>query len=607
MKKDNKKTLPKGLGIFGKGKTEPCPKDVWNMYSNAQSFNQQMSLDRRLKVCRNFYDGKQWDGIPDNGMPQPVINFVARTLNFTVSNMASDKVTGTVSPLGHAQNKDNIDQVVSVINNAFEQISEFNDIPHLIREFYLNSAVDGNGCLYTYWDSDINTGQSSKGMPRIEVVDCNRIMFGNPSSKIVETQPWIMMIKRLPLREVKIKAWENEMPDWDTIKADGADDDAVDDSKYVDDLCTVITIFYREYGSKKIWTYECTETNTIKEATCMDITRYPFVWLGWRAMRDTYRGTSAVEGLAQSQMIVNQIASIGTTIVKKVGFPVRVIDKTRIKKLTDKPNGVIEATGDVTGAITTVQGAALPPESYNFMQLIMKMSMETLGATEVAVGDTRPDNTSAILAVTRASVTPQEGVKHDGEDCVKNLYRILFSFIVNYFGKRDVWLPLRESEMKQIQDLQARGWAFDVPDRMRYKDFDFSEIKDSEFDIKTNIGQSSYYQQMQSETIAEELLRLKAIRPSEFLDCLKTDSLPNMEKLRQKLEQREQQEDKMNGMMGGSQQMPGAGMVHGTTNGVGGALSLAELSRSKDIHGGGGYGDLQRKTAALGGVDPGRE
>ena len=63
-----------------------------------------------------------------------------------------------------------------------------------IREYTRNAAVDGDGCMYTYWDDTAETGQASKGAIRTEVLMNTQVLFGNPNNRDVQSQPYIILI-----------------------------------------------------------------------------------------------------------------------------------------------------------------------------------------------------------------------------------------------------------------------------------------------------------------------------------------------------------------------------------------------------------------------------
>ena len=80
------------------------------------------------------------------------------------------------------------------------------------------------------------------------------------------------------------------------------------------------------------------------------------------------------------------------------------------------------------------------------------MTEQSLGATSVALGDTRPDNTSAIIALQRAAATPSEMTKQNLYKSVEDLYRIYLEFMGGFYGTRMVDMEPPE-ELRQVFDF----------------------------------------------------------------------------------------------------------------------------------------------------------
>ena len=145
-------------GLF-KGRKLPTPKITWEMYQRGRQFNQQINLEETVKVNENFFIGKQWEGVAANNLPTPQINILKRTGMFTVATTVSDNIKATASPLANTVGTTNYKKLVGYVNDEFEAIFERNKIPSLIREFARDAAVDGDGCIYAFWDKDAPTGQ----------------------------------------------------------------------------------------------------------------------------------------------------------------------------------------------------------------------------------------------------------------------------------------------------------------------------------------------------------------------------------------------------------------------------------------------------------------
>ena len=196
------------LGLF-KGRSKPNYKIAWEMYSKGLAFNTQINLEETVRVNENFFVGKQWDGVAANNLPTPQINILKRVGLFTIATIVSDNVNVTAAPLASTVGTSDYKDMVRIINDEFEAIFERNKIPSLVREFARNAAVDGDGCIFVYWDADAETGQTAKGQIKCEIVENTRVYFGNPSDVSVDDQPWIIIARRMPERNARLMARNN--------------------------------------------------------------------------------------------------------------------------------------------------------------------------------------------------------------------------------------------------------------------------------------------------------------------------------------------------------------------------------------------------------------
>jgi hypothetical protein len=73
-----------------------------------------------------------------------------------------------------------------------KKLFETNKLGALVREFLRNTAVVGDGCMYTYWDPEAETGQAQKGAHHNRIIENTRVHFGNASDRRVLKQPYIL-------------------------------------------------------------------------------------------------------------------------------------------------------------------------------------------------------------------------------------------------------------------------------------------------------------------------------------------------------------------------------------------------------------------------------
>ena len=576
------------LGLF-KGKSRPDYRTAWEMYNKGLAFNVQINLDETVKVNENFVIGRQWEGVASNNLPTPQINILKRVALFTIATIVSDNVNITSAPLANTVGTSGYKDMVRIINDEFESIFERNKIPSLIREFARNAAVDGDGCIYVYWDADAETGQEAKGQIKCEIVENTRVYFGNPSDLSVNDQPWIIIARRMPERNARIMARNNGSKNWRDISAHPDESTSVDDAKWNDELVTVIQLFWRDDDTGEIWTYVSCENAEIEEPKSLGIPHYPITWLCWDNVKDCYHGQAMVTGLIPNQIAINKTHALTQVSMMNMAFPSKIYDKTRISKVTNRVGAAYGVNGTVDNAMKVVEGANISPQVFQYIQSLIEQTEQSLGATSVALGDTRPDNTSAIIALQRAASTPSELTKQNIYAAVEDLARICLDFMGEYYGVRYVDRPIKERERQAAMFVQQMNPDMDIPEEVPEL-FDFYTLKLHPVSIKLDVGASTYYSEIASIQTLENLLMQGQINVVQFLERLPDDYVPDRISLISEIKNQMLQMQQAQGMApagGGGAPAPDGSM-------------LAQTASQMDVHGGSGYGAMQRAINATG-------
>ncbi len=193
----------------------------------------------------NFYIGKQWEGVVSNGLPTPTFNFIRRIVLYLVASTSTDNLKINATPLAFAgtggdgpDGMRGAEELCGVVNRQFEILFEQGKVGGLVRDFMRNAAVDGDACLYAWFDPEAETGQAAKGGIKTELLENTRVFFGDPNSLDVQAQPYLLISRREQVSAVRRRAEKNG-GDAQGIRPDGDDAgsrfDAMTDGK-----CTTV-------------------------------------------------------------------------------------------------------------------------------------------------------------------------------------------------------------------------------------------------------------------------------------------------------------------------------------------------------------------------------
>lgn len=507
------------------GRKEADVSIVWTQYEKGIDFKNQINLYETVRNNENFYIGKQWEGVVSNGLPTPVFNFIKRIILFLVASVATDNLKLNAAPLSASAGVDG-DELCRVLNGQFEALFERNKVGKLIRDFVRNAAVDGDGCLYSWFDPDEETGQTARGGIRTEVLENTRVVFGNPNSRRVQEQPYLIIARREELQRVKRRAEEHgNDPDGIRPDSDEANDrfDALTDGKV-----TVLLKLWKEKGA--VWAAETTKDAYVRKAWNTGQRLYPVCWMNWDYVQNCYHGQAAVTGLIPNQIFVNKLFALTMISLMTTAYPKVIYDKVRIAKWDARVGaaiGVDAGDGNISNVAKVMDPAPISAQVHEFIELAVSMTKEFMGATDAALGNVKPDNTSAIIALQKSSSVPMEMVKQDLYQSIEDMGGIWIDLMRAYYGQR--YVPVEPDE--QLQRLLG-------DDAPMVRAFDFAKLEQVPLCVKLDVGGSAYWSEIAQINTLDNLLTQGKIDIVDYLERVPNGYISNQQELIDTLKQR---------------------------------------------------------------------
>lgn len=560
-----------------KKNSAPTAEQILKRFEKSFGFNQQIGLYDTVHVNENFFIGNQWEGVESNGLPTPVFNFLKQVVLFQVATISSDNMSIQCTPMPSTSpyRQADLEKITEIVNHQFAAIMERNRIVGKARELLRNAAVDGDGCMYFYFDETIENGQDVKGEIVAETIENTRVHFGNPNCRDVQKQPFIIISRRELVDDVKERVedlkekGETEISDPDDIKADSEKWQNRYD-EYTDDKVTVLSYFYRDRKTKTIWHMEATEAGILRKAHDTECKLYPLVWLNWDYIHDCYHGQAMITGLIPNQKFINKMfAMVGVSLLT-TAFPKIVYDRNRVRSWDGGVGSAVGVQGNVDGVAKVIDGAAVNPQISQFMEMCIQKTRSFLGASDVAMGDSRPDNTSAIIALQRAANTPMELTKQNYYQCVEDMGRIWLDIMSVRYGTRMVEVTM------EMDNPGEQPLGMNLPPQEFVQPFDFSELKKVLLSIKQDVGASSYWSEMASMQTLDNMLMNGRISTTQYLERLPNGYVSKKQELLAEIKAQEAAQAAM------AQAPQGTGMGMETT------------SEDMPVEGGQGNGSLQR-------------
>ena len=431
-----------------------------------------------------------------------------------------------------------INLVMAAMSDYFKVTAERLKLDTMREEALRNAYTSGTGILYTWWDERIRTGlyASEKrdtpitGDIACEVLDVENVYFGDPNLDDIQGQPYIIVAQRKNIGEIRREARRYGVSEEDVlkIKSDretGAEAGQLSENEPDDSQkAVVLTKFMKDWDKEgkdfTIKAVKVCEKVIVRPVWDTQIRLYPFAKFCWERRRNCAYGESEITYLIPNQIAINRMITACVWATMMMGMPMMLVNRDVItEEITNDPGQVVPITGgpeDVAGALRFVN----PPSfSNNFDNMANSLIANTLmqsGANEAALGDVRPDNTSAIIAVREAATLPMQVVQNRYYNFCEDMARIWAEFWVMKYGKRS---------LKMEDDNGVWYFPFDGD---RYKDFLVS--------TRIDVGSSTLWGETQSIQTLDALFDKQIIDTVQYLKRLPKGIVPNVTGLIRELE-----------------------------------------------------------------------
>ena len=190
---------------------------VWEYYEKGRTYNNRLSPNQYRLVNSNieFFVGNQWLHLPETPamarLPKPVFNIIKRVASLFIASLTTSAVTINFEPLGHFDGTENSGYeaagcATTEVRNLFEKFK----MDYRIRDALFDGAQTGDYCAHFYWNPEAEPYGGmlgrTKGEICMELVDGINVMFGNPNTHETEKQPYILIVGRDTVENLRREA-----------------------------------------------------------------------------------------------------------------------------------------------------------------------------------------------------------------------------------------------------------------------------------------------------------------------------------------------------------------------------------------------------------------
>lgn len=486
--------------------------DEWREYEDGKEYNIRLGLYDTVAKNERFYRGEQWRGVCSNDLPTPVFNLFKRVIDYYISNVMSDATVLHYSSIRQGDAKSS-DEAANMLSGIAKTRWERLKMDSLLSNALLDAALCGDAVAYTYWDPTIKTGQPFRGDFVTRLIENTNVFFGNPNVHDVQAQPFILISGRELIEDVKkqARANKNSNHDVESIEADSDIFTQAGDRGSIElngtKCVTLIKLWRNEKGTisfKKL----------VKDLVIIDeidtgLHLYPICYFNWTRSKNCWHGEAVGTSLVDNQIFVNKAFAMAMKHMMDTAFSKVVYDSTVIDEWSNKVGEAIAVNGPIENVAKTVGTGNMQSGMLELINLAISYTKDMLGATDAALGNVDPKNTSAIIAVQQASAMPLHNVKRQLYQFIEDLGLIWLDFMLCYYGE------------KRLVPTNSGTWVEFTP----------KKYKGAVWGCSVDVGNSGYYSEITTLNTLDTLLSMGQITLKQYLERIPSNIIPKKQEL----------------------------------------------------------------------------
>lgn len=408
---------------------------IWSLYEKGRNYHRMIGIYSDTDKNYRFYNGNQWEGAKLGDVEPVQKNFIKPIVKYKLAVIHSNLYAINYS----SQNFENQDfhkqaeHYCEMLNRYAHRVWEQDKLDFKGRRVSKDSAINDEGIMYVDFDTE-------KMMPVNEIIKKNDIYYGNENDDDIQSQPYILIRKRMPVSNAIEFALAQGVSEGKTEYIIG-DNDTFEESGEAAkiELDNMVTLVYKMYKKNGTVHYSiATRLLEIVEDVDTGLSLYPIAHFNWEEKEGSARGEGEVRYLIPNQIEVNRTEVRRVLTVKYQAYPQKVVDTSKVSnpQALNQVGGIIKTNSqtvdDVHKIVGTIPPAQMSPDVKQLQEDLIQVTRELAGAGDTATGQVNPESASgrAILAVQQASEAPMTEQKESYKNFIEDLARIWLEYLI---------------------------------------------------------------------------------------------------------------------------------------------------------------------------------
>lgn len=410
---------------------------IWTLYEKGRNYHRQTGI--YVDTDRNYrmYNGNQWGGAKLGDVEPVQQNFIKPIVKYKCAVIHDNLYAIHYSSQNYENRefREAAERYCDMLNRYAANVWEKDKMDFKGRRITKDAAINDEGIIYVNFDQE-------NMQPVNEIVKKNDIYYGNENDDEIQSQPYILLRKRMPVVNARELA-EKEGLSEEKLSLIVGDNDTFEESGEaakleLDDMVTVVYKMYKKDGT----VHYAISSRWVEIAKDKDtgLTLYPVAHFNWEEKEGSARGEGEVRYLIPNQIEVNRTEVRRVLTVKYQAYPKSVVDTSKIANpaALNTVGGIIRTNGqpvdDVHKIVGILPPAQMSPDVKQLQEDLIQVTRDLAGAGDTATGNVNPESASgrAILAVQQASQAPMTEQKETYKNFIEDVARIWLEYLIVY-------------------------------------------------------------------------------------------------------------------------------------------------------------------------------
>lgn len=528
--------------------------EVWALYVQAQQYARKTNIYDSTDLNFRMYNDDQWNGVKLKGIEPVQLNFIKPIINYKLGVISQNlwAINYSAENVNSREFATVARSACQLLNKLAAKIWEKTYMDYKVRQIGKNAAINSESPIYINWNDEYK-------MPEVEGLNKPDIYFGNENNSDIQSQPYILIKKRMPVinakelaekEGIKDKELDYIIGDMETFEEAGQ---AAKEEK--DNMVTVVWKFWKE--NKTVHYSISTRYCELKKDEDSQLKLYPITHMLWEEKQGSARGVGEItRGLIANQLEVNKTLTRRVLVAKNTAYPQKVVNIDRIQNPSalNEVGGIIRVTGvdaqNVSNMFANVQPAQMSTDVEKLQNDLIQTTRELASASQAASGDIDAEQASgrAILAVQQASQQPLVEQVSMLKKTIEEIARIWIDMIKTY-NEDGLVVEYEELNPQTGEPVLQTG------------KIDAITLQEIETSVKIDITPKSAYDKYAQERSIENLFVKGMFSPQMlgqtkfYLECLDDDANMPKQKLLEHVNRELEKQQRIAAIQAKGQQM----------------------------------------------------